>query len=1003
MWARSVVTVFLAGLCLFALFIVVKRREQKDQRRRAVAAVVAVAAIPAGAIYWVFAISREGQAALYWILISFAQAAICIILACLHIRQMKYDASSYFRPFTDEQSEVSKSEIEGQSSFVIIVWGIYGLAALLGSVLVYFAIAQAWKPETFIFESNEGFIAALTLLIIVVSSAAVPIYTDLAKQVREQIDTFELEVSKLHRAVINVSDHANPLWSHFVSASRAGVQTWMERLTPAQVERAAHDMLFKPFWSLRLDQRLGDRRLNDVPDDVLLRFQESDRTGRYGRLPWRKLDGFHESYLAHPELEHSRRRILNNQMFQWSTATPNGQEQVRRETGDELGFADRLLRTRRLRYLGWMAQARLARAAAEGGRPLYPTLTDEYPLLSGEIPADPYANEGDELSVRLHLVPSSEDFMVALLRHYASLPTNSNSDGSGKGELEELTAEYRERAARHIERWDTSLSPNLVEACNPLDLDIAPLVADMILLQHLTVEKDTYRIGSLARFFYYAFWLTEVSEPQTRVAEIVATLEGEYIDRGEERHQVADAFDIRRRWQQIAEAVTAYVKDSDPNRRDPISEGLQTFDRAARPWLAYVQVVARLNFSKTWRNDVEELPFTLASISDKQARLLTWLVRVLGSPEDVRSLNEGDVRSLNEGDKASLVVLGLRLIGNEELDGVIRRIDDYCRDPQNARDMKNTFFGLADGAREDQVQQNFDEWLASQGEMGGTHVQQRELNLTEEFLLLTLADHKSALFNWMRAARAVETREKVASFQTALLQQRAQTKRQLGVEIIPSRHDRLVHLRNYLRFNGYTKPLQVRSIYDLEPTPMAKAAEARKRRNVIYDSYLRLVEFLCISKQWTNGVKISAEIQDWMLEQVFGSAVNMNPIPSELLIKQRRFLQWIVLVLDAEKDSAKLNDLTSGELLLRAFGLISPRIQHHRAQAALPEDQRAELSDNDYETRLNEIIQRVHAYCADAGNAVEMQNTFFGGDDNATRNRASKSYLAWYQRRFSQQ
>jgi uncharacterized membrane protein len=142
-----------------ALKIVYKFDDQSRQKRRAIAAIVATATLPIAMVPWAFFLVEErSRAALTWILISGFQVAICIFLAGRLISQMKHDAASYFRPLEGGKSRMSKFSVEGQSSFVVLIWGIYGLAALLGSVFLYFVIAQAWKPDetSFIFKNNEG-------------------------------------------------------------------------------------------------------------------------------------------------------------------------------------------------------------------------------------------------------------------------------------------------------------------------------------------------------------------------------------------------------------------------------------------------------------------------------------------------------------------------------------------------------------------------------------------------------------------------------------------------------------------------------------------------------------------------------------------------------------------------------------------------------------------------------------------------------------------------------
>ncbi|MFM7308954.1 MAG: hypothetical protein ACKO2Q_13415, partial [Actinomycetota bacterium] len=66
----------------------------------------------------------------------------------------------------------------------------------------------------------------------------------------------------------------------------------------------------------------------------------------------------------------------------------------------------------------------------------------------------------------------------------------------------------------------------------------------------------------------------------------------------------------------------------------------------------------------------------------------------------------------------------------------------------------------------------------------------------EEFLLLSLADHKSALYNWLRAAKSATTRRRLRSYESKL--DNLSFGKQLGIEILPSRAGRIQHLRSFL-------------------------------------------------------------------------------------------------------------------------------------------------------------------------------------------------------------
>ena len=1025
--------IFGVGVVVLVFALIINARS-KNQTVRAVFAVIAAVIVPFVGSLLVGAPS-ELSATWYWILSSCVQICVCAFLAILHIKQLKQDAQSYGVHFKNQLNEPSAPEessnkadvsIEGQSAFTILLWGIYGLAALLGSVFLYFAIAQFWETKTetktFIFANNEGFIAALTLLIIVVSGAAVPIYTALAEQVRAQIDTFELQISDLHRAAVNVSDHANPLWSHFLSVSQAAISNW--QLTREQVERGANDLLFEPFFRLKDGQSL-----DEVTDDELRRAKSTEDFIRYSPRVFQetKFRGFRTSYLKQPNLASSERRILKNQLFRMRDSVSDKFEQSVGEKEDELPFSDRLQRARRLRYLGWMAQGSLARAVTGEGvamsalQPNSTTLEPYALLLNG-----PILKEECKRTPQQGLVPSSEDFILAVLNrsvfvsdkqseedsdkenhgdnreHNASSDKqseeNNNEDNRDvkRSDEELLAAEYRDRAKRHIEKWNSFLSPALVEACNSLDIDIGPLVDDVILLERLTDNKTRYREGTLARFFYYGLWLSALTDPRSRIFQLLSALTpAPDFDCAEDQQRVSDASDIRKKLSLLARRVSNFVKSGEPSR-DLISDGVLQSSELPEGWLLDV-LAFRLRFSKTWLLEVQWLG--REELNPKQKDFLTWIVEVLGSPEDQANLENTASVELRERT--------LRLVAQSRFSAILGQLDTYCRDKAHDAELMDRFFGR-DGqeSREEPAQKLLDKWRESLELVPGTdfRTDRSNLNLTREFLLLTLADHKSALFNWMRAARAVEVREKVTDFQRALETQRTQSRRQLGIEIIPSRHDRLEHLRDYLGCFGFQKPLQVRSIYDLQPTHVERANELLLReeqntyRRRINSPYRKLFETLNFSGKWKDEVRIHADIQLWVYQRMFQA--NKGPMP-ELVRSDRLigFLRWIIQVLDPVQKQ-NLSKLSLEELLLLALHLVNPHVQRRHEQLAQPKSELPNLTEKDFDTRFNEIEQKVLNYCRDQDNAQDLQLNFFGLDNRAQERQAPQAYQSWYNETF---
>ena len=714
------------------------------QKWRTGAALVCVLCSPLACLVLVLFVLKEStRAAPIWILLSVFQIGVCVMLAKQHLSQVKKDASKYlhnlFELNDDKEYEFS---VEGESSFVVIVWGIYGLAALLGSVFNYFAIAEAWKPETFIFKNNEGFIAALALLIIVISGAAVPIYTDLAKQVRQQIETFQLQISELNRAVTNISQHADPLWTHMQSVSSAAIRTWSEGLRPEDVGQASYDLLLKPFLIIE-DQKhkLPDRITFDrIPDEYFLSYQKINYPFNTGRI-LSELAGFKENYLETPDLEKSKMRIRENSMFKSKETGELEKDEVKEEKDEEISIDDRQLRSRRLRYLGWLAQGELgilfSKSTTDFPNWFAPTRYMEYPLSIIDKPENPDDTtrslifQGDSLQ----LVPATEDWMVAVL--------NSPSDLEKSEKINEFAGEFSSRATRHIKRWNDVVSSKLVAICDPLDLDIAVFADDMYLLEQLAsqgIYDKPYSVGVNARFLYYGFWLNAVSEPKTAVAKILAILKKPEADE--------TVIDVRKELNEIRELVANFVATLTVcENRDPISKQpyLSGFPKA-QVLIHWKLLVNYLHFSNIWAKDrgldkqiqawlvaqidspqSDTIP-KLDKLDPKHRNFLCWLVRVLGSDEEKEDLDgklDSDLLILafclispyfkNQYGQKELQKVNRKLLSDEksetQFQEIISRVNKYCIDENNAEDLKETFFGGNDSSTKSEAPTNYNRWL----------------------------------------------------------------------------------------------------------------------------------------------------------------------------------------------------------------------------------------------------------------------------------------------------
>ena len=123
------------------------------------------------------------------------------------------------------------SGIEGGASFAAIIVLLATLAAVLLTTLAYFMIGTMLNlidgRGGFLFENNEGFTAALTLLVVLTASAVVPVYTDLAKTISEQQSIFEEQISSISRNLLLIEQRMDPVWDHYQAITNRFIPEWI--------------------------------------------------------------------------------------------------------------------------------------------------------------------------------------------------------------------------------------------------------------------------------------------------------------------------------------------------------------------------------------------------------------------------------------------------------------------------------------------------------------------------------------------------------------------------------------------------------------------------------------------------------------------------------------------------------------------------------------------------------------------------------------------------------
>lgn len=480
-------------------------------------------------------------ATLDWIVVSMAYLGIALTLAFSHVKAVKNSVKQFFNQFNNDNEKQAFSEdwlvAEGASSFKVLIFGTYGLAALLGSITSYLYIGITRRPEGFIFQNNEGFIAALSLLIIVLAGAAVPIYTELAKQVRTGIDLYESQISSLQQAATNAGHHADFLWTHFERVARSTIREWSSTIDTQSVAQANHLMLFMPFLALR-DLQARDanmRTIETIRDEMFtsylnIRLDQSPYIGQgAAEINFRtRMPGADQHYFTAVGTEASLDRVL---LFLNSGSDPY--ESGRTVIEQNLDLLDRRHRTRRLKYLGWTLQGELAIAQARtGDHGVLRCNQDQagQPIeLEAELPNIGLINSWEFLNSAMSLVPATEELFVAFLS--IQMEYNTASQGQTTPTLIHLAQlEFNRRAQRHLHQWSAldntsesaSISQDLATCGDPLDFDVSTLGDDIALFHHLFIAtKPGMNQGADARFLYYCFWLIALQNEQTRISQIV--------------------------------------------------------------------------------------------------------------------------------------------------------------------------------------------------------------------------------------------------------------------------------------------------------------------------------------------------------------------------------------------------------------------------------------------------------------------------------------------------
>ena len=179
--------------------------------------------------------TEDSRVALLWMFLGAFQIRIAVSLTRSHLKQVAdnlesyLDADNWFAESTSNRerkeyeqrveqlrTEGQPIEAEAQSQIELLLRLYHGILAAAYIVVAYFLVGDRFEfsDTAFIFENNEGFTAALTLLIVVIATVAIQVFQDVNRQIREESEKFEREVSLLSLSLVGVSARLDRIWKH---------------------------------------------------------------------------------------------------------------------------------------------------------------------------------------------------------------------------------------------------------------------------------------------------------------------------------------------------------------------------------------------------------------------------------------------------------------------------------------------------------------------------------------------------------------------------------------------------------------------------------------------------------------------------------------------------------------------------------------------------------------------------------------------------------------------
>lgn len=178
----------------------------------------------------------------------------CFFNVCWHSRQLR-KAATVRLPKSDNfrndyvlkrlKEMGADGEEDGRVLLVLRV-GLWTLLWLIGSAIAFFwagetrGIPQKIEDGSFIFRNNEGFTAALALIIALASSAMAPIYVELLNRRRAADLKHRAAFERLQQSLRQTSQRMEAIWNYFEDVLSPFTKNWLTNL--ADVPRAGPEI-----------------------------------------------------------------------------------------------------------------------------------------------------------------------------------------------------------------------------------------------------------------------------------------------------------------------------------------------------------------------------------------------------------------------------------------------------------------------------------------------------------------------------------------------------------------------------------------------------------------------------------------------------------------------------------------------------------------------------------------------------------------------------------------